>query len=111
MMNVMEFEGGYKATITYDPEIEMFRGEFFGLNGGADFYAKDPEGLKREGEISLNVFLRMCEEEGVPPRKPAGKFSLRLEPDIYRQAGLAAKAQGLSLNQWISQVVKKAASV
>ena len=23
-----------KAVITYDPEIEMFRGEFLGLNGG-----------------------------------------------------------------------------
>lgn len=99
MMNVMEFEGGYKATIVYDPEIEMFRGEFFGLNGGADFYAKDAEGLKREGEISLRVFLRMCEEEGVAPRKAAGKFALRLDPEIYAKAGLAAKAQGVSLNQ------------
>lgn len=48
MKNVMEFDGGYQAVITYDPEIEMFRGEFVGLNGGADFYAKDPESLKRE---------------------------------------------------------------
>ena len=27
MRNVMEFEDGYQAVITYDPEIEMFRGE------------------------------------------------------------------------------------
>lgn len=111
MMNVMEFDGGYKATIVYDPEIAMFRGEFFGLNGGADFYAGDAEGLKREGEISLRVFLRMCEEDGVPARKPAGKFALRLEPEVYAQAGLAAKAQGISLNQWISRVVREAAGI
>jgi predicted HicB family RNase H-like nuclease len=111
MMNVMEFDGGYKATIVYDPEIEMFRGEFYGLNGGADFYAADAAGLKREGEISLRVFLRMCEEDGIPPRKPGGKFALRLEPEIYARAGLAAKAHGLSLNQWIAQVVKEAAGV
>jgi len=111
MMNVMEFDGGHKAVIAYDPEIEMFRGEFFGLNGGADFYAKDAEGLKREGEISLRVFLDMCEEDGVSPRKASGKFALRLDPDVYAQAGLAAKAQGMSLNQWISQVVREAASV
>jgi len=49
MMNVMEFEGEYKAVIVYDPET-------------------------------------------------------------YQQAGIAARAQGLSLNQWISQAVKKAAS-
>ena len=49
----MTFEDGYKAVIAYDPEIEMFRGEFVGLNGAADFYAADLEGLKREGKISL----------------------------------------------------------
>ena len=36
MNNVMTFEDGYKAVIAYDPEIEMFRGEFVGLNA-ADF--------------------------------------------------------------------------
>ena len=47
MKNVMMIDG-YQAVISYNPEIEMFRGEFVGLNGGADFYAKDAEGLKRE---------------------------------------------------------------
>ena len=110
MINVMEFDGGYKAVIAYDPEIEMFRGEFYGLNGGADFYAKDAEGLRREGEISLRVFLDGCAEKGIPPRKPGGKFALRLDRETYHQAGMAAKAQGMSLNQWISQVVKEAVS-
>ena len=110
MRNVIEFDGGYKAVIAYDPEIEMFRGEFVGLNGGADFYAKDADGLKREGEISLRVFLQMCKEDGVSPKKAGGKFALRLDPETYHQAGLAAKAQGLSLNQWITQIVKEAAS-
>jgi len=78
MMNIMEING-YKAIIQYDPEIEMFRGEFIGINGGADFYAKDIEGLRAEGEISLNVFLEMCLEDGVEPRKEySGKFNLRI---------------------------------
>lgn len=28
----------------------MLRGEFVGLNGGADFYAKDIDSLRREGK-------------------------------------------------------------
>ena len=68
MMNTMEIND-YQALIQYDPEIDMFRGEFMGLNGGADFYAKDIDGLREEGEISLRVFLEMCEEDGVEPRK------------------------------------------
>ena len=77
MNNVMTFEDGYKAVIAYDPEIEMFRGEFVGLNGAADFYASDLEGLKREGKISLEVFLEVCAEKGIAPKKQAGRFALR----------------------------------
>jgi len=40
MMNVMEING-VKAVIAFDPEINLFRGEFVGLNGGADFYSKE----------------------------------------------------------------------
>lgn len=109
MKNIMDFEGGYKAVIAYDPEIEMFRGEFIGLNGGADFYAKDTEGLKREGKTSLDVFLRMCAEDGVPPKKAQGKFALRLDPETYHAASVAAAAEGVSLNQWITHAVRDAA--
>ncbi len=63
--------GGYRAIIQFDPDIEMFRCEFVGLNGGADFYARDVSGLRREGALSLRVFLEMCEEDGVEP----GRFA------------------------------------
>ena len=63
MKNIMEING-YWAIVNYDPEIDMYRGEFAGLNGGADFYAADVDGLKREGALSLKVFLDMCREDG-----------------------------------------------
>ena len=65
-MNTMLING-VKAVIAYDADIEMFRGEFLGLNGGADFYAADVKGLRREGKISLGVFLDACAEDGVEP--------------------------------------------
>jgi hypothetical protein len=34
-MNIMSVEV-YQAKITYDAELDMFRGEILGLNGGAD---------------------------------------------------------------------------
>lgn len=40
----------------------MFRGEFVGINGGADFYARTVDDLWKEGEISLKAFLEMCAE-------------------------------------------------
>ena len=75
MKSVMDFPGGYQAVISYDPEIEMFRGEFIGLNGSADFYAKDADSLKREGQASLGVFLKICAEDGVPIKRDLGNLS------------------------------------
>ena len=55
--------GDYSAVISFDPEIQMFRGEFSGLNGGADFYADSIENLRKEGETSLRVFLDYAKEK------------------------------------------------
>ena len=99
MKNVMQING-YDAVINYDPEIEMFRGEFINLNGGADFYASDIEGLHKEGRASLDMFLRMCEEDGVEPKKSySGKFNVRISPKLHEKLVLASSATGKSINQ------------
>lgn len=103
----MTFEGGYQAVITYAPEIELFRGEFVGLSGGADFYAADLDGLKREGALSLQTFLEVCKEKGIPPKKRNDKFALRLDPDLYNRVALAAKASGQSMNQFIADKLQQ----
>jgi predicted HicB family RNase H-like nuclease len=66
MINQMTING-VKAMITYDSDIDLFHGEFVGLNGGADFYAADAEGLRHEGAISLKVFMEACKEDEVEP--------------------------------------------
>ena len=102
MRNTMEIEG-YRAVIEFDPDIEMLRGEFFGLNGGADFHARDIVGLRREGAATLKVFLDMCREDGVEPRKQfSGKFNVRISPELHAEIATAAAADGKSLNQWVS---------
>lgn len=98
---------GYQAVIRFDPDINMFRGEFVDLNGGADFYAADVAGLKREGASSLRVFLDMCQEDGVRPRRRfSGKFNVRLPPELHRNVAAAAAADGKSLNQWITDELR-----
>lgn len=111
MMNIMEING-YRAVIQYDPEIDLFRGEFIGLNGGADFYAKDIDNLRKEGEISLKVFLEMCREDGIEPRKEySGKFNLRVSPQMHTEIVTRAMAEGKSLNQWVIDVLDESLHV
>src|SRR5215472_4018812 len=102
MKNVMKF-GEYDAAISYDPDIQMFRGEFVGLNGGADFYADSVKKLRKEGEISLKVFLEYAAEKNISPRKePSGKLVLRLNPEVHRKYKLLAKTRDISLNQLLN---------
>ncbi|NYT57344.1 type II toxin-antitoxin system HicB family antitoxin [Alcaligenaceae bacterium] len=108
MKNIMTI-GGQQAVITYEPDIEMFRGEFVGLNGGADFYAADVAGLHHEGELSLNAFMDECAKRGIEPRKSfSGKFVLRVDPETHQAAATAAAARGESLNQWVAGAIKEA---
>ena len=98
MNNLMVIDG-YRAVIQYDPEIEMFRGEFVGLNSGADFYADSVSDLRKEGGVSLRIFLEECERRGIQPTKSySGQFQVRLPAEIHEHAVDAATARGQSLN-------------
>ena len=97
-MNVMTIDG-YSAKIEYDAELDVFRGEILGLNGGADFYGKNPKELRAEFKKSLQVFLEVCREKGIEPRRSySGKFNLRIPPDLHEKLALVAQAEGKSIN-------------
>ncbi|MBI3154756.1 MAG: type II toxin-antitoxin system HicB family antitoxin [Burkholderiales bacterium] len=97
-MNVMTVDG-YSAKIEYDPETDMFRGEILGLNGGADFYGRNPKELRAEFKRSLAVFLDVCKGKGIEPRRSySGKFNLRIPPELHERVAIAAQAEGKSIN-------------
>lgn len=106
-MNMMNI-GGYRAVITYDPDSDRLRGEFLGLNGGADFYARSIGALRREGAKSLHVFLETCREKGIAPvRHFSGRFNARVRPELHARAVETAAAQGISLNQLVEQAIAR----
>ncbi len=106
-MNMMEIDG-YKAKIEYDPELDQFRGEILGLNGCADFYGKSPASLRKEFKISLKVFLEVCEEKGINPTKNySGKFNLRIPSGLHREIAARATASDKSINEWVSEILKR----
>jgi predicted HicB family RNase H-like nuclease len=97
-MNVMSVDG-YRAKIEYDEELDLFRGEILGLNGGADFYGKNPKELRAEFKKSLQTFLAVCKEKGIEPKRQfSGKFNLRITPELHEQIAIVAQAKGKSIN-------------
>jgi len=107
MNNIIEIDG-HKAVVSYDPEANQLRGEFIGLNGGADFYAESVKQLHEEGARSLRTFLDVCRERGIEPyRHFSGKLNLRLDRDTHEKAALVAAASGMSLNALIQEAVEE----
>ena len=97
-MNMMTLDG-YNAKIEYDADLDLFRGEILGLTGGADFYGKNPKELRLEFKKSLQVFLDVCREKGIEPRRNySGKFNLRIPADLHEKLAIVAQAEGKSIN-------------
>ena len=106
-MNVMTVDG-YHAKIEYDQELDLFRGEILGLNGGADFYGKNPKELRTEFKKSLQVFLDVCKEKGLEPRRNfSGKFNLRISPELHERLAIEAQAQGKSINTLAQEALQE----
>lgn len=105
-MNIMEYDG-FKARIEYDPELDQFRGEILGLNGVADFYGRNTRELRSEFRKSLALFLEVCAEKGVEPRRAySGKFNLRVSEELHERIADRAAAEGVSLNSWVVGILR-----
>jgi predicted HicB family RNase H-like nuclease len=97
-MNLMSLDG-FDAKIEYDADLDLFRGEILGLNGGADFFGKNPKELRAQFKKSLQVFLEVCAEKGIEPRRSySGKFNLRIPAELHEKLAIVAQAEGKSLN-------------
>jgi predicted HicB family RNase H-like nuclease len=105
-MNLMTVDG-YQAKIEYDEDLDLFRGEILGLTGGADFYGKNSKELRAEFKKSLAVYLEVCQEKGIKPRRNfSGRVNLRISPDLYERLVVAAQAEGKSINTLAQEALR-----
>ena len=98
----------FHATIEFDADLDMFGGEILGLNGGADFYGKNPKELRAKLKRSFDVFLQVCAEKGIEPRRHfSGKFNLRISPQLHEKLAIAAQAKGKSINTLAQEALQE----
>ena len=106
-MNTMEYKG-YTAVIEYDDSIDGFHGEVVDIKDVISFEGRNPDELRDGFKTAVDAYLAFCEEEGESPDKPfPGKFNLRLSPALYRDAVVAAKREGKSVNALIVEQIAR----
>ena len=99
--------GDYVATVVYDAEEDMLRGNVINTSSHIDFFADSVEGLKQEFATSIEVYLDVCKDHGIAPERGySGKFNLRLDPTLHARVALEAVAEGVSINTWVAAAIR-----
>ncbi|HCN05305.1 MAG TPA: toxin-antitoxin system HicB family antitoxin [Bacteroidetes bacterium] len=107
-MNLMTFES-YSARIEYDNRDNIFVGHVVGLTTQISFHGASISALQRAFAAAIRDYLSDCRARGVEPERPmSGKMLLRLNPDVHAAAARKAARSGVSINQWVADVVRAA---
>ncbi|MCH9689987.1 MAG: type II toxin-antitoxin system HicB family antitoxin [Gammaproteobacteria bacterium] len=100
---------GYIGHVEFDDENEIFLGSVINIKDIITFQADTVHDLKQAFIDSVEDYLAFCKERKESPEKPfSGKFNLRIPPELHREAYIAAKQSGMSLNSWVCDVLKHA---
>ncbi len=97
----------YVGHVEFDDEAEIFHGEVINTRDVITFQGKTAKELKKAFIESVEDYLEFCEQRGEEPERPfSGKFNVRLDPELHRQAYVASKQSGKSLNTWVAEAIK-----
>lgn len=100
---------GYTARVEYDAKDNIFVGKVLGMSDALTFHGASIDELRGDFEFAVDHYIAACKAAGVAPERPAsGRLLLRLPLDLHAQAANAAKARGISLNEWLNAAVRAA---
>lgn len=104
--NLMEYKG-YKASICYDKEDEIFVGEVFGVNDLLSFHGKSIDELKSSFHNCIDNYLDLCQSINKEPDKYfSGCFNVRTNPSLHKRLSEYAVINNCSLNQVITMALE-----
>jgi len=104
----MEYKG-YLGKVEYDDAAGLFHGEVLNLRDVVTFQGASVEELRRAFRESVEDYLAFCAGRGEAPEKPfSGTFTVRIPPELHRDAALRARLAGKSLNGWLADLLGEA---
>ena len=105
---MMEYKG-YRAAVQFDYEAGVFHGKVVDTRDVIFFEGTSVNQLIEEFHFSIDDYLAVCAERGREPDKPfSGRIPVKVSPHLHRAATAAAKAEGKSLNTWVTEAIERA---
>lgn len=103
--NLIEYKG-YFGSVDYSAEDNILFGSVIDIRGLISYEGKSVDDLKINFEQAIDKYLKTCEANGVEPEKYyKGTLSIRLDPELHRQATIAAASNHETLNEFIKRCV------
>ena len=105
---MLEYKG-YTGCVEFDSEKDIFHGEVENLRDVITFQGSSVAELRQAFQDSIDNYLAMCAERREQPEKPySGKYVVRIDPEMHRDAAIAAAKQGKTMDQWTSDAIREA---
>lgn len=100
---------GYEGKVTYDDEAKIFHGEIIDIEDVITFQGTSVEELEQAFKDSIDDYLAFCKKKNISPEKPfSGKLLLRIPSKTHKNASMAAKKRGISLNAYLREIIDEA---
>lgn len=107
-MNTMEYKG-YIGSADVDMEGGAIVGKLLFIRDTITYSSTDLAGLRAAFEEAVDDYLATCQELGDAPDQPCkGSFNVRVGAARHRDAALAARAAGMTLNEYICHALDQA---
>ena len=99
---------GYHAVTEYREDDRIIFGQVLNLTDTIVFEARSADEVEPAFHGAVDDYLDFCERLGKKPEKAySGRFNVRIEPDVHRDAALLARASGGSLNDMVKEALKR----
>jgi predicted HicB family RNase H-like nuclease len=109
-MNAMMYNG-YAARVEFDADDRIFTGRLAGIDDIVTFHGESVRELEVEFHSAVNGYLEMSQQLGKPAQKPySGRVMLRVPSEVHAAVAVAADSCGKSINQWATEVLRRAVS-
>jgi len=103
--NMFKYKDFY-GSAEYSAADECFWGKIIGISDFVTFESDSVEGLKRSFEEAVEDYLLLCKEVGKDPKKSyKGSFSIRISPELHKEAAITAGKNGMSLNAFVEKAI------
>lgn len=107
MSNLLEYRG-YHGSIEFSSEDNMMIGTVIGVRDFLGFHGSSIQEVTQSFHDCIDGYLEMCASVGKSPDKEyKGSFNVRISPSLHRDADIAAKKAGMTLNQFVAQAIEE----